>query len=525
VTTKTSSAAEITFGPFRLDVERRLLFRDGAPVPLRSRGADILCALVAASGKVVTKEELMAEVWPRLNVGDNTVQVHVSALRKALGEDVGGQRFIVTIPGRGYRFIAGPTDGSASSTPGASGTSALTLPDKPSIAVMPFENMSGDREQDYFADGIAEDIITALSRIRWLFVIARNSTFTYKGRNVDLKQAGRDLGVRYVLEGSVRKAGNRVRITGQLVDASTGAHLWADSFDGDLVDVFELQDRVTVSVVSAISPTLEKAEIERAKRKPTESLTAYDYFLRAMACMYQWTREGNDEALRLFERAREIDPAFACAYAVAAACYCPRMANGWISDLEREKAEAAELARRGARLGPSDAVALASAAHALSYVVHDLDTAAGFVERALTLDPNLAAAWEYSGAIRAWLSDPDTAIERLTRALRLSPLDPLLPRRLNIIGFAHFIAGRYDEALSWGMRALRDQPDFLAALRLVAATSACVGRMDEARAAVARHMKLDPAMRVSKLRQYNPTRQPADFARFAGALRKAGMPE
>jgi TolB-like protein len=243
---------------------------------------------------------------------------------------------------------------------------------------MPFENMSGDPEQEYFADGIVEDIITALSRIRWLFVIARNSAFTYKGRNVDIKQIGRELGVRYLLEGSVRRAGNRVRITGQLVDTSTGAHLWADRFDGELSDVFELQDQMTVKVVSAISPTLERAEIERAKRKPTENLTAYDYFLRAMACVYQWTREGNDEALLLFERAREIDATFACAHAMAAACYCPRMANGWITDFEREKAEAANLARRGARLGPNDAVALAGAAHALSYVVHDLDTAAGF---------------------------------------------------------------------------------------------------------------------------------------------------
>jgi tetratricopeptide (TPR) repeat protein len=241
--------------------------------------------------------------------------------------------------------------------------------------------------------------------------------------------------------------------------------------------------------------------------------------------MYQWTREGNNEALRLFRHAREIDPAFASAHAMAAACYASRLANGWIADLEREKAEAADLARRGARLGANDAVALAAAGHALSYVVHDLDTAAVIVERALTLDPNLAAAWEYSGAIRAWLSDHNTAIEHLTHALRLSPLDPLLPRRLNIIGFSHFIAGRYDEALCWGTRALRDQPDFLAALRLVAASSACIGQMDEARTAMARHLHLDPAMRLSKLRQYNPTRKPADFARFAAALREAGMPE
>jgi TolB-like protein len=523
VTTRTGRGGEITFGPFRLDVERRVLFRDSAPVPLRSRGADILCVLAASPGKLVTKEDLMAEVWPGLNVGENTIQVHVSALRKALGEDVGGQRFIVTVPGRGYRFVAAPPErtDAAEAGPGP----ALALPDKPSIAVMPFQNMSGDREQEYFADGIAEDVITALSRMQWLFVIARNSTFTYKGRSVDIRHVGRDLGVRYVLEGSVRKAGSRVRITGQLIDASTGMHLWADAFDGDLADVFELQDRVTVRVVSAISPTLEKAEIERAKRKPTDSLTAYDCFLRAKACMYQWTGAGSEEALRLFKQAREIDPAFACAYSMAAGCYWLRIASGWISDLDREKAEGAELARRGARLGENDAVALAASAHAFAYVVHDLDTAAVFVERALTLDPNLAAAWACSGAVRVWLGEPDTGIEHLSRALRLSPLDPLMPRWLNMIGFAHFLAGRYDEAVLWGTRALRDQPDFLAALRLVAASNACLGQMDQARATMTRHLQLDPTMSLAILRQYNPTRKPADFARFAGALRKAGMPE
>jgi TolB-like protein/Tfp pilus assembly protein PilF len=465
----------------------------------------------------------MDQVWPGLNVGENTIHVHVSALRKALREDIGGQRFIVTVPGRGYRFVAGTPKPIDPAEPDAG--AGLALPETPSIAVMPFQNMSGDREQEYFADGIAEDIITALSRMQWLFVIARNSTFTYKGRSVDIRQVGRDLGVRYVLEGSVRKAGSRVRITGQLIDASTGMHLWADTFDGDLVDVFDLQDRVTVRVVSAISPKLEKAEIERAKRKPTDSLTAYDCFLRAKACVYRWTREGSDEALRLFKRAREIDPAFASAYSMAAACYWLRIASGWISDLDREKAETNELARRGARLGENDAVVLAASAHALAYVMHDLDTAAVFVERALTLDPNLAAAWACSGAVRAWLGEPDAGIEHLTRALRLSPLDPLVPRWLNMIGFAHFIAGRYDEALSWGTRALRDQPDFLAGLRLVAASSACIGQMDEARAAIAHHLQLDPTMQLSKLKRYNPTRKPADFARFARALMKAGMPE
>src|SRR6266568_3835742 len=238
---------------------------------------------------------------------------------------------------------------------------ALALPDKPSIAVLPFHNMSGDPEQEYFADGIVEDIITALSRFKSLFVIARNSSFTYKGRAVDVKQVGRELGVRYILEGSVRKAANRVRITGQLIDSATNAHLWADRFDGALEDIFDLQDQVTASVVGAIGPQLEQAEIERAKRKPTESLDAYDYFLRSMAGVHQFTRDANNDALRLFNKAIELDPEFAAAYGAAARCYAQRIANGWMVDRAREIAEADRLARRGAQLGKDDAVALCGA--------------------------------------------------------------------------------------------------------------------------------------------------------------------
>ena len=279
---------------------------------------------------------------------------------------------------------------------------ALTLPDKPSIAVLPFQNMSGDPEQEYFADGVVEDIITALSRIRWLFVIARNSSFTYKGRAVDVKQVGRELGVRYVLEGSVRKAANRVRVTGQLIDVSTGAHLWGDRFEGALEDIFDLQDQVTASVIGAIAPQLEHAEIERAKRKPTDSLDAYDYFLRGMANYYGRTREAINEALPLFYKAIELDTNFASAYGMAAWCYAWRKINGWMTDRIQEIAETARLARRAAELGPDDAVALSRGAHALAYVVGDLDAAATFADRALALNPNLAGAWYASGWVRVF---------------------------------------------------------------------------------------------------------------------------
>jgi adenylate cyclase len=294
---------------------------------------------------------------------------------------------------------------------------ALPLPDKPSIAVLPFQNMSGDPEQDYFADGIVDEIITALSRFRSLFVIARNSSFTYKGRPVDVKRVGRELGVRYVLEGGVRKAGNRVRIIGQLIDATTGAHIWADRFEGKLEDIFDLQDQVTENVVGAIAPKLEQAEIERAQRKPTDSLDAYDHYLHGLANLHQLTnREAIDEALRLFQGAIELDPVFAPAHGSAAWCYSQRKTQGWVTDRMREIAEAARLARRAVELSKDDAVVLSSAGFTLALVVRDLDAAVAAVDRALVLNPNLAAAWYSSGWVRNWLGQSDLAIEHFAHA-------------------------------------------------------------------------------------------------------------
>ena len=288
-------------------------------------------------------------------------------------EDMGAQTLKnIAEPMRAWRVRIGPSSSPATKTPTET-AQPLALPDKPSIAVLPFQNMSGDPEQEYFADGMVEDIITALSHFKALFVIARNSSFTYKGRAVDVKQVGRELGVRYVLEGSVRKAANRVRITGQLVDTATGAHLWADRFDGGLDDIFDLQDQVTESVVGAIAPAVEKAEIERAKRKPTESLDAYALYLRGLARLYQFgNRQANDEALRLFNSAIELDPDFASAYGRAAYCYALAKVNGWISDTANEIAEVTRLAQRAVELGKDDAIALAASGWALAYVVRDL---------------------------------------------------------------------------------------------------------------------------------------------------------
>jgi TolB-like protein len=301
---------------------------------------------------------------------------------------------------------------------------ALPLPDRPSIAVLPFQNMSGDPEQEYFADGMVEEIITALSRFRNLFVIARNSSFTYKGRAVDVKQVGRELGVRYVVEGSVRKVGNRVRITGQLVDATTGGHLWADRFDGTLEDIFELQDRVTASVVGVIAPRLEQVEIERARRKPTESLDAYDYYLRGKASFHQATNASISEALGLFYRAIELDPEYAAAYGMAAWCYIRRKSNRWMTDPVKEITETARLVRRALDLGREDAVALCTAGHALAYVVGDLDQGAVLLDQAVALNPNLSIALNLAGWVKLFLGELDAAIDFQERAIRLSPRDP-----------------------------------------------------------------------------------------------------
>jgi len=427
---------------------------------------------------------------------------------------------------KGFRFVGDVTE--ASSTAGEPDKPAydhaLPLPDKPSIAVLPFVNMSGDAEQDYFADGMVEDIITDLSHIRWLFVIARNSSFTYKGRTSDVKQIGRELGVRYVLEGSVRRAANRVRITGQLVDAGTGGHLWAERYEGALDDIFELQDRITGNVVSAIAQELERAEIERAKRKPTGSLDAYDYFLRGMASFHAGTPASIDEALAHFRKAIALDPDYASAYGMAAWCLFWRRLNGWTADPAGDTAEGARLARSAVDLGRNDAVALTRGGHALAHFTRDLDTGIDFLDKALVLNPNLAAAWFLGGYLRIWRGEPDEAIERFEHAMRLSPLDSEMFRMQAGVAMAHLMAGRFDAACAWAEKAFRDTRFALPAT-IIAASGALAGRMDDARRAMDEVRRLDPALRIATLGEWLPFRRPEDAALFADGLGKAGLPD
>jgi TolB-like protein len=402
---------------------------------------------------------------------------------------------------------------------------APAAPDKPSIAVLPFENMSGDPGQDYFADGMVEEIITALSRFRELFVIARNSSFTYKGRAVDVKQVGRDLGVHYVLEGSIRKAGNRVRITGQLVDASTGAHLWADRFDGALEDVFDLQDQVTARVIGEIAPRLEEAEIRRTSSKPTGSLGAYDYFLRGMVGVHQWTREGNTEALSYFRRAIELDPNFAAAYGMAARCYSQRKASGWVTDRIQEIEHTRQLARRAVELGRNDAVALCTAGVALGFVAGEIEDGSAFIDRAIALNPNLAWAWLFSGLTKIWLGQLDMAIDHLSHSMRLSPHDPHVFNMQGGIAAAHFFAGRPAEALKWAEMTLRERPNHLLASAILAATRALNGQEEDAVKAMAHLRQIAPALRLSNLGDPFPLRSQVLASRLSEGLRKGGLPE
>jgi tetratricopeptide (TPR) repeat protein len=342
---------------------------------------------------------------------------------------------------------------------------------------------------------------------------------------VDVRRVGHELGVRYALEGSVRQAGGRVRITAQLIEAASGAHLWADRFDGGLKDVFDLQDRVTTSVVGAIAPKLEQAEIERAKRKPTENLNAYDYFLRGMANSYCYTKEANHEALRLFRRAIDLDPDFAAAYGMAASCYNHRDANNWMIDPPQEIAEAARLARQAIELGRNDAVALCNAGWVLDYLVRDFDAGAFFIDQARGLNPNLASAWMSSGWARVHLGDPETAIAHFARAMRLSPFDQQTFQMQTGTAYAHFYAGRSDEAASWADRAWREKPNWLPTLRIALASHTLAGHLDRSRKAMAHLRELNPEFRVSSVKGLARLSRPDDLARLQDGLRKAGLPE
>jgi adenylate cyclase len=401
-------------------------------------------------------------------------------------EDMGEQQVKnITRPVRVHRIVLGEGAGPFEPPTGTSAKPPLPLPDKPSIAVLPFQNMSGDPEQEYFADGMVEEIITALSRIRWLFVIARNSSFTYKGQAVDVKQVGRELGVRYVLEGSVRKAGGQVRITAQLIEAETDAHLWAERFDGSLEDVFELQDRVAISVAGVMEPTLQAAEIRRSAERPTNDMTAYDLYLRALALAFSWEKDAIIRALDLLEQAIERDPRYGAALVEAASRHFEMHVNGWSEDPEVSRRKGTELVRRALAVAGDDPNVLCKAAYALGYFGEELEVAIALVDRGLELNPSSARGWQWSGWLRAWSGQPDLAIKHFETSLRLNPREQRANPFMGI-GVAHFFARRFDEARVTLLRSLQEKPNWVPTHRFLASCYAHMGRLDEAQETVER---------------------------------------
>jgi TolB-like protein len=407
-------------------------------------------------------------------------------------EDMGEQQVKnIARPVRVHRVMLSTQPGPSKPVAGTATEPPLALPDNPSIAVLPFQNMSGDPEQEYFADGMVEEIITALSRIRWLFVIARNSSFTYKGRSVDVKQVGRELGVRYVLEGSVRKAGERVRITGQLIDAVTGTHLWADRFDGSLEDIFELQDKVAIAVAGVIEPTLQAVEIRRSSGRPTSDLTAYDLYLRALA--RPWDRQGIVDALDLLGQAIERDPHYGPALALAARCHQNLHVNGWINDPESTRREGIDFSRRALRTAAEYPDVLGHAAWALAYFGEDIDAAIELIDRALALHPSFADGWVISGWLRLWAGQPELAVSHFETSLRLSP-HARRSGTLMAIGVGHFFARRFDDAAAMLLRSLQEHPGWAPTYRFLAACYAHMGRLDEARETIERLKAVTPVV-------------------------------
>ena len=484
------------------------LFRETEPVALSKRAVALLHILVERTGALVSKDALIEAAWPGLAIEESNLTVQIAALRRALCELTGGEDWIVTLPRRGYRFVGPVVTKNEAQVPEApmadpasklSPTTAPALPDKPSIAVLPFDNLSGDPEQEYFADGMVEEIITALSRICWLFVIARNSTFTYKGQSVDVKQVARELGVRYVLEGSVRKAGGRVRITAQLIYAPTGTHLWADRFDGSLEDVFELQDKVATSVAGVIEPTLQAAETARAAHRPTNDLTAYDLYLRA----YALDLTSAPEALRLLDQAIERDPHYGPALALAANFHAQRCIAGWSQDPKADCRKGADLARRALRAGGDDPSTIVNAAGPLAFFGDDIGAMMGLVDRALALNPSFARGWNNSGLLSLFAGQPERAIEHAETALRLSPR-ARVGTTVGIIGTAHLVSRRFGEALPKLLLAIQEAPTFPVPYRWLASCYAHMGRLDEARDVVKRLRALTPVVVPSATQFRNP---------------------
>ena len=509
--------SEVRFGQFRLDLARRDLRRDQTPVRLGGRALDILCELASAGGAIVTKDELMARVWAGVVVEENYLYVQISALRKALAAN--GESWIVTIPGRGYRLLRSPEPPAADKSEAAT-ASGTPVTGEPSLAVLPFLNLSSDPDQEYFADGIAEDIITAASRYPSLMVIARSSCFTYKGHAVEVRQVGRELGARYVLEGSLRKAGNRIRISAQLIEAETGSRLWAERYDRDLADIFAVQDEITQAVAAAIAPAIADAELRRAMHKPLDRLDAWVVYQRGLWHLRKATSDDNLRAVDLFQHAIDLDPTFSGAYgglAIAratAADFQGQPPSGTAHDVESP-------ARQAVALDPANAEARSTLA-AVLYRRGDYDSALAEAECALAISPNLAAAHGVLGAILVFSGRPKEGIAALERNIRLDRRGPQRVIRLNQITLGFYFCREYESAVERAKEVIWAYPDYPHSYRWLAAALGQLDRIDEAKTALEEAIGIAPAAFDMFVRHGVPWIRPEDHVHMLEGLRKAG---
>ena len=511
-----------TFGPYRLDADAEILFRGPEPTVLGQRAVALLRMLLERPGEPVSKDALIEAGWPGRAIEDSNLTVQIAALRRILEEGAGGASWIETLPRRGYRYV-GPvvaTDNSpAAATPQ---TSPLALPNKPSVAVLPFSNLSGDPEQEYFSDGMVEDIVAGLSRIKWLFVVARNSSFAYKGKAIDVTRVGRELGVRYILQGSLRKHGSRVRISAQMIEAETGGHVWAEHYDRPLDDIFVLQDEIALSVVGAIEPSLRRAEIERVKRKRPESLDAYDLVLKAQPDVDSGIPERVTKALVLLERALALDPNYALAHACAAMCHHCLFLRGGL----REESRSASIRHAEAAIlhGQDDALALTFAGFSIGMDGHNRAAAFAAFEAALAVSPSSARTYIFGSVILAFAGEAERAIEWGERGMRLSPFDPWAFSAFHALTLGHFQRGRYEEAADAAHKAVQSNPAFSFSYMLLAAPLAKLGHLEEAKAAAARVLELQPALRYNQ-HFAGVDCEPTLAASLSEALRATGLPE
>jgi TolB-like protein/Flp pilus assembly protein TadD len=513
-----------TFGDFLLDPQKGTLLRHDQPVPIGQRGIRLLETLLRRKGEVVTKAELIDAAWGGLAIEESNLSVQIAALRKILGAMPDGGEWIATIPRVGYRFVGSVGSGEVPEAVEGlppSVAPAEMLRREPSIAVLPFDNLSDDPEHEYFADGLTEEIITGLSRLRWILVAARNSSFAYRSKTADVRQVGRELGVRYLLRGSIRRSGQRVRIAAQLIDVTSATQVWSERYDSELVDFFALQDQITESVVTAIEPYLFATEGVRPGRKTAESLEAWGFVMRAMPYIWTWAADDNETAVAYLRQAIAIAPQYARANALLAWVYAQRLNIGWAPILSSR-----EFASSFARLAMEQDTEDAWAHLALGYIhsmSRQFEAAVAELTTALELNPSFAFAHAMLGMAYGYAALSDRGLHHISLALRLSPRDPQQAPYLSAMGLCHFMARRFSEAVEFQQRCVQIRPHFASAWRTLAAAAALQGNRDVAASALIQAMRLQPQLSVQWIEKYHPIVHEKDRAIYIKGLRAAGL--